>query len=573
LGAETDLQNRRRISGDAAAGFARNMISRLFTVFFLGCLLVIPSLSIFGAFGPSGSSAEDPLEAVVLATGLPPIFSAEPRDPTPATYGVKVNFTAIVRDPDGDALTVTWDWGDGTSNITTTGPAGSNTIIRNGHVYTPPIQQGRGEYNESLILRIMLNDGNGNFVNCTTLVLVMMPPNGYPARPSLRLNGTIPENKIDPLAVVYVVANTSDPEGESLVWTYVFTNGTGVVYRIAVVNTPATAPNENVWVNISHSFGTVGQHQIKVFVSDALEEEYQIYPHNRTQTIFANVAVNLLPNVGASINVEPQSPVVNSTIGYKLVTYSIEASDPDGDVLTLTWDFDDGLPEVVNTSAGGTGTYAFSQVRNYTEAGIFNVTLVVTDGREGHEVYRSRTVNVSSTNRPPTMVAFGAVNLSLGSYGQPNETIEFRLVISDPERDVIEVVVDWGDGSELYTFFMSEYVDGNTSIVISHVYTSRGNYTIRLNYTDNKIGVFMHNKSYSLDIQLREVFEIIIEGWSWWDYTSLGMLGLIPVFAAIWMVRVARHRRKLEEEGLTMDEWRLLKDESIAEAIEKETNK
>lgn len=572
MGAETDLPGKRRFSGQAVAGVARNTITRLVMVFFLGCILVFPSLSIFGAFGPSESIADDQLEVVVLATGLPPVFAAEPRDPTPATYGVRVNFTGIVRDPDGDALNVTWEWGDGTTNYTSTGPAGSNTIIRNGHVYTPPIQQGMGDYNESLILRITLDDGNGNLVNCTTLVLVMMPPNGYPARPSLQLNGTALD-KIDPSATVYVVANTSDPEGESLVWTYVFTNGTGVIYRVAVVNTPATEPNENVWANISHSFGTVGQHQIDVYVSDALLEEYQVYPHNRSQTIFQDVAVNQMPNVGASINVDPQSPVVNATIGYKLVTYFIEASDPDGDVLTVTWDFDDGLPEVVNTSAGGKGTYAFYQVRNYTEAGIFNVTLVVTDGREGHEVYRNRLVNVSSTNRPPTMVVFQAINLSLGSYGQPNETIEFLLVISDPEMDPVEVVIDWGDGSEVITFMMPEYVGGNTTIILSHNYTRRGNFTITVNYTDNKIGVFMHNKSYSLQIELREVFEIIIEGWSWWDYTSLGLLGIIPVVIGIWMVRVARQRRMLEQEGLTIDEWRLLRDEKVAEAIEKESNK
>jgi len=572
LGAELDLPTVLLDSGRRAAGVATNAKSRLLAVLFFGCLLVFPSLFVFVALDPGAESAEG-LEVIVLATGLPPVFAAEPRDPTPAIYGVRVNFTAIVRDPDGDALTVTWDWGDGTSNQTTTGPAGSNTIIRNGHVYTPPINPGMGDYLENLTMTITLNDGNGNNVSCTTLVSVLMPTNGYPARPSLQLNGTIPDAKIDPSAVVYAVANTSDPEGEALTWTYVFTNGTGVVYRIEVLTTPITAPNENVWVNISHSFGTVGQHQIDIYVTDVLDEEFQDYPHNRSATAFANVVVNKLPNVGASINIDPQEPIVNATIGYKLVTYSIEASDPDADVLTVIWDFDDGLPEVVNTSAGGTGTYKFTQIRNYTEAGIFNVTLVATDGREGHEVYRYRVVNVSSTNRPPRIVAFRAIDLSLGSYGQPNETIRFELIISDPEKDAIEVILDWGDGSDPITFVMSEYVGANTSMILNHSYARRGNFTIKLNYTDNKIGMFTHNKNYSLTLELREPGIIIIEGWSWWDYTSLGLLGLIPVGLAIWIVIARKHRRKLEDEGLTIDEWRLLQDKTVAEVIEKESEK
>jgi len=515
---------------------------------------------------------EEERSVSVLATGTPPRFVVEPLDPTAAAYGVRVNFTGIVKDNDSDPLTVTWYWGDGNVNVTTTGPAGVNTIIRNGHIYTPPIQQGRGTifepYKENLTLRIMLDDGNGNFVNCTTLVTVTMPPNGLPVRPDIYLNGTS-STKIDPSAVVYVVANSSDPEGESLTWTYVFTNAADEVYRVAAVSTPATAPGEGVWVNISHSFLTAGLHQIDIYVSDALIP-YQIFPHNLTNTKYAEVVVNSIPGVGDDINVDPNEPVINGTIGYKLVNYTIDAYDADGDVITVTWDFGDGLPVVVNTSAGGIPVYKFYQTRNYTEPGIFNVTVEVTDGRVGHEVYRYTTVYVNSTNRPPNLAVFRPVALSGGIWALPNETIDFEMVITDVEQDVIEVLIDWGDGSEITHFFLTEYVDGNLTILLNHSYSRLGNFTITVNYTDNEQGVFNHNKSYSLTIETRQVFIAVHEGWSWWDFTSLGLICMIPVSAAVWAITVSRKRRRLEKEGLTIDEWKLLQEQSVLQAAEQE---
>lgn len=507
-----------------------------------------------------------------MATGTAPVFTDDPTDPTVATYNVSISFFGIVFDADGDILNVTWDWGDGTYNTSTTLPANPAKLIRGNHIYKPEIEQGRGwpsyPYFEFYNLTITLDDGNGNLVSDNTQVKVTMPVNGLPVMPSIYLNGTS-SSMLDPTDVVYVVANSSDPEGESLTWTYIFKDSVGAVYRTAVVNTPATDDNQNVWVNISHSFGTVGRHQIDVYVSDALLP-YQTYPHNRTNTIFVDVVVNSIPSVG-TINVDPNTPIVNSTIGYRIVNFTLDASDTDGDVLTVTWDFDDGTPVVVNTSAGGTAVFRSFQSRNYTDEGVFNITVVVTDGKVGHEVYKFTIVNVSSTNLPPRIVSFGPSSpMSGGTWAEPNETIEFLLAVTDPEMDEVEIFLNWGDGSEVLHFFLSEYVNGNASILLNHSYATRGNFTITLNYSDNKIGILTHDKSYSLTIETRTFFEHVAEGWSWWDYTSLGMLFLIPIVLVVWAISTARQRRKLEDEGLTMDEWKLLQDKSFAESIDRE---
>ena len=544
---------------------SRGLVSMLIVLLLLSSALTGLIAVAFDVTGPA------PSEHVRILAGIAPVFVSEPKDPINATYGVQLNITAIVKDGDNGTLRVTWVWGDGKVNVTTvTGAVNTNIVIRNNHVYTPPIQQGRGDYRENQTLVIYLDDNNGNNVSCTTLVRVLMPPNGYPTRPGLYLNGT-GSSKIDPAAVVYVVANASDPEGESLTWTYVFNNGTAD-YRVEVLNTPATAPNQMVYVNISHSFGTIGLHRIDIFVSDALIP-YQIFPHNMTNTIFATVTVNTAPSVLATINVDPNNPVVNTTIGYRLVNFSLDASDLDGDVLTFTWDFGDGTAPVVNTSAGGTGTFTARQSRNYTDEGIFNVTVNVTDGRPGHEVLRYRIVTVNSTNLPPNLLVFRPLTLSGGNWELPNATIDFELIIQDTEHDSIEVTINWGDGSEIVHLILSDYSGNNVTCMLNHSYSSRGNFTITVNFTDNKLGILNHNKTYNQTIETRVVIIGIAVGWSWWDYTTLGIAFLIPVLILVWFVLVSRRRKRLEKEGMSLEEWKLMKDMQVQEALEKETGK
>jgi hypothetical protein len=542
-------------------------------------MLLSPSLFAFAAILDGRSGVESDGLAARISSGTAPVFLAEPKDPKNANYNITVNFTAVVQDADNDVLRVTWDWGDGSVNVTTTtSPTYPLCTLRLGHVYAPDPEQGRGWYGYPYSLffnmKIYLDDGNDNNVSCNTLVNVSMPfINGLPVRPSLHINGTS-STVLDPEDTVYVVANSSDPEGESLTWTYFFEDDLGEVYRTVVMNTPATAPGERVWVNVSHSFGTIGQHKIDVFVSDALVP-YQTYPHNATNTIFVNVDVNHKPGA-ATINVNPDTPIVNVTRGYVLVNYSIEAYDQDGDPLTITWDFDDGLPVVVNESASGVSTKVptmYKQTRNYSDAGSFNVTVVVSDGRPDHQLYKYRVVNVSSTNLPPVLRAFQPVNMSGGSWALPNETIQFQIIISDPEMNEVEVTINWGDGSEISHFILSDFVGKNVTIMVNHTYTTIGNFTIVLNYTDNKVGSLNHSKTYTLTVQTKIVYIAPPEEWSWWDYTTLGLVCLVPVGLVIWMHRVSQHRRMLDKEGLTSDEWRLLQDKSVVEVIEQEKNR
>ncbi len=447
--------------------------------------------------------------ASTLDTGSVPEFLLEPKDPKLATYNVTVDFTAVVQDADNDVLNVTWDWGDGSVNVTTTtSPTYPYYTIKLGHVYAPDPEQGRGwmmyPYYEYFNLTIYLDDGNGNNVSCKTQVNVTMPINGLPVRPMIHLNGTT-STLIDPADTVYVVANSSDPEGESLTWTYIFKDDLGEIYRTVVAHTPATEPDENVWVNISHSFGTEGCHRIDVYASDALVP-YQTWPHNSSNAIYVYVAVNSAPHTG-QVNVNPGYPIMNTTLGYVLVNFSLEAYDSDGDGLNVTWDFGDGLPGAWNeTPTGMPGTPTmFRQVRSYTDTGIFNVTVMVTDGRPDHEVVTYRLLTISSGNLPPILSHISLSFAESRSYAFVGEEVVVTAVFTDLEEDPLELEWDFGDGTSKVLVTLTDYDECSVTATVMHVYSAAETYyTLTINYTDNELfGVLNHEKHFEMLIDVR----------------------------------------------------------------------
>lgn len=538
-------------------------------VFIVLFLLAIPAIAMMVPSPGHPDQAGDNHTARIMA-GTAPEFVQLPPNPFPATWNATCNFTAWVFDAENDIMTVTWEWGDGSPlEVSYTGdttPYGGYWLLQNDHIYNPYVP-GRGNDegtdNVTFLMNITLDDGNGNNVSSTTLVVVVLLRNNGPSAATL----TLPPGVVDPSSTVYLNTSSADLEGDQLTWTYVF-NDSVSDYMTIVNHTPRSAANQTVWSNITAVFGAEGYYNVTIYVSDALVP-YQVFPHNLSVTYGPiHVATNKKPQVQSVITVNPGSPIINSTIGYVEVEFTIEASDPDGDVLNLTWDFGDGTTNATNESVGA-GTQSFTQVRNYTNGGSFNISVTVTDGRPGHEVVVYQILNVSSTNRPPSVVRFNFTYAAL-DYALTNETVNFTLVIFEPERDLIELIIDFGDNSPRVYMNLTEFVDYNVTALFNHTFKDLGNYTVKIWYTDNKIGVFNHTKSSNVTVKVKNPVVIVPIIWSWWDFTSLGLFCMIPVVIAIQFLFMARRRRAIESEGMSVDEWKLRKSQSLDMELEKE---
>lgn len=280
------------------------------------------------------------------------------------------------------------------------------------------------------------------------------------------------------------------------------------------------------------------------------------------------VILNHVPVV-LSIGAVPEDPIIDSLIGFVNVSLWVEAKDEDGDVLTISWYIGDSVDPLVNTSDGGTRLAKYTQVMTVSEPGSYNVTVVVTDGFEGHEVTVSKIINVTSDNEPPLLRTLSFVYAS-GTFAHPGEDIPFTIVISDREMDVIEVILDFGDGSEPQHFNLSDYVDGNVTLLVNHSYEMVDVYTVTLWFTDNKIGVRNHTKLQTTEVTVGEEYIQVETVWDWWDYASLLILFAIPAVIVVRMLILRRRVLQLEKEGLTLDEARIKEEERFAEKLLRE---
>jgi large repetitive protein len=215
-------------------------------------------------------------------------------------------------------------------------------------------------------------------------------------------------------------ATGSDPENDPLTFTWDFGDG----------GTAAGAV-------VGHDFNSGGPHHVSLAIDDG---HGNVVHRDRTVTV----------------NAAPASDFTWVASGLR-VTFSEQASDPDGDALSYSWDFGDGA-----TSTGANPTH------DYPAGGSYTVTLTVDDGN-GHRTAASHTVAVTAPNAAPT-----------GDFTTAAILLHVDVVAtaSDPDGDPITYTWDWGDGSATAT-----------GVTAGHDYAASGTYTITLTLDDGRGGV------------------------------------------------------------------------------------
>jgi PKD repeat protein len=228
------------------------------------------------------------------------------------------------------------------------------------------------------------------------------------------------------VAVVFDGAGSSDPDGNLVVGTWDFGDGT---------SGSGEAP--------SHAYSAAGVYHVSLTVTDdsgAMDSD-------------ATVAV---------IGLGAQPPVADAGgpyIGVVDVSMTLDgtgSSDPDGSIVAYDWDFGDG-----NIGSGATPSHA------YIATGIYYVTLMVTDntGEMGSGV---TVVVIGSGNLPPQADAGATVT------GVVGEAVSFDGTGSKDVDGTI-VTYDWAFG------------DGNTGTgpTPTHTYSTTGGYNVTLTVIDD----------------------------------------------------------------------------------------
>ena len=208
--------------------------------------------------------------------------------PTSGVAPLAVSFSAAgSSDPDGNALTYSWNFGDGT-----TGSGLSTT-----HTYTAA-----GSYTASVTV------SDGSLSAQATAAIQVSAPNRAPvaAITASATSGTAP------LAVVLNGSGSSDPDGNPLVFTWDFGDGqagTGAV--------------------VGHVYPAAGTYVVGLTVSDG----------SLTSTATVTITVRA-PNRAPVAAITASA--TSGTAPLAVVLDGSGSSDPDGNPLVFTWDFGNG---------------------------------------------------------------------------------------------------------------------------------------------------------------------------------------------------------------------------------------
>lgn len=502
----------------------------------------------------SATTSTDSAKVYVVENTAPILLSKPSATLNPA-YQVPYNTTFLVKDWDSDPVSVAWDFGDGSDpalNESVATPAG--VYVRQSHTWVVVPEPGRGEYDVWFNMSVSFEDTVGHTVYSNHSVKIVLPFNTEPD-----FNFTASSLYAAPDEEMSFYADATDPEGDPITWTFVFNNSVED-YLIEVYHTDPTDPNTTVWQNVTHSFPSIGDYNVTLSISDAYPP-YQIDYHNVSVPIQIRVSDNRAPGVLANISATwtgittETEPRINSTLGYVNVTFSIQANDPDGDVLSLVWDFGDG-EDTTNLSMGGIQVYTFEQVHSYCVAGSYNVSVLVNDGH-GHTVLKYKLVSVLTDNRVPVLVSLN-LSMSNGVFAVPGSTVNVTITISDVEMDPITLWVNSGDNSTIIRVNLTEYtVNKTVSCKVSHVYDNTGLYNITITFTDGVFGA-THNVTTKLEVEVRVPRVSTVRIWNWWDTTSLGLVFAgVGVIILRWYL-IGRFRNGLDTKGMTLEEYKVM---------------
>ncbi len=374
-------------------------------------------------------------ELIVVSGNVPPTVDVP--DFADVIRDESYDFSVTLSDGDGDPLTLTWDWGDGTETVTSADTAS--------HAYSA-----LGEHT----LTVYVDDGtdlDGHNVSDTGLVTVTSPDNSAPEIVSL-----VPSNS-DPYTgeEIMFTGTASDSDGDALRFTFAFGDG-----AYAVLDNPATDPDTTVEFTVVHTYESAETLSAYLYVTD-----YQDNSSSSPESI--TVIANAAPLLGelADVNVLIDDEV----------TFTTSPFDPDGDEMSIWWDFGDGS----DMAEGASVMHSYDAVGEY-------VYRVYVNDSHGHNETTAAIVNVldPSTNLPPEIIALEDRTELVHAQ------ITFNVTASDPNDDVLTYTWDFGDDSALKV--------GET---VQHTYTSTGNFTFVVHVGD---GEFNETSSATITVNASE---------------------------------------------------------------------
>ncbi len=232
-------------------------------------------------------------------------------------------------DPDGTIEQYQWDFGDGT-------PGDTGVLVD--HRFS-----GTGTY--TVYLRVTDNSGNTGSASQTVTVSNNQSPTA-----SFVYSPTSPEVGV---RVHFNASESTDPDGIITSWRWDFGDG-----------------GHGSGEEVNHTYSAGGTYTVVLEVED---------DSGNTDSVSKTVTISDTGMPIASFTFSPTNPTTSTSIAFD----ASGSNDPDGNIVSWFWNFDDGT-----TDSGETVNHQYSSIGNYT------VELIVVDD-DGKTARTTRTVTVN----------------------------------------------------------------------------------------------------------------------------------------------------------------------------------
>lgn len=342
--------------------------------------------------------------------------------PNPANVGQLIDLSALSVEPDGGSISYAWDFGDGNSDT------GNNLQ----HSYSAP-----GDYT----ITVTATDNELDQTVSTLDVHVSSDP---PSTPSV---SAVPNDfAFRGSTVTFTASGSTDLSGDDIHYEWTFTGG----------GTDTSLEGEGVDRFPSQLVSGAGPTLYTATVK-AVDE------HGEES-----------PEASASVTIKNHMPTINNILRSKTsvvrgeeVDLTIQATDPESDVIISNWDFDDGLPGLDYSNY-------FTVQRSWSSLGTKTITVLARDGYYSQaaagEVEDSYTTTIDVVNQDPILGSIAHSGTLLAGDAQ-----SFSLPANDGDSDPLTYTWNYGDGQSETTG-----ASGSTQ----HAYSAPGNYTVTATVTD-----------------------------------------------------------------------------------------
>lgn len=409
----------------------------------------------YGSTPPPGVTPNDP-----------PAKPSAPIGPTSGETATSYEYRATTTDPDGDTVSYTFYWSDGSTS--TTGLLNSGATAYVSHTWTKA-----GTY--AVYVGATDSEGNASDWSSGLTVEIAATSNNPPATPSAPLGTTS-----GAMSTSYQYrATTTDPDSDKVCYTFYWSDGS--TSTTDLLDSGATA-------YVSHTWTGAGTYTVYVRATDSKGANSAWSP-------------GLTVEIADSSNDPPAKPStpVGTASGVILTQYQYQSAtiDPDGDRVWYTFYWGDGSTSTTSLLDPGA---TVSAGHAWTEAGTYGVYVMATDS-EGNDSSWSYglTVKVTNplqpsgtTNIPPTVPS----SLSGTTSGEISTVYQYSAVATDPNADTLLYTFDWGDGSSSTT----AQVDSGVAATADHAWTEPGTYAIQVKATDSKGAVSASSTALTVNV-------------------------------------------------------------------------